>query len=90
MKNDVNDGLSSSSSSSSNRSNYNHEIDDDNNDKDEIFVDEVNVFEPSFLGEVFAFSTSLVVSLSSSIAARARKLKKLNVNIIIQRVNANC
>ena len=88
-KNDVNDDSDSSSSSSSNRSNRNHEVDDDNDDKNEVFVDEIDVFESSSLGEAFVFSTSLVVSLFSFVAARAKELKKLNINIIIQRVDAN-
>ena len=79
-KDDVNDGLDSSSSSNSNR---NHEVDDDDDDGDEVFADEVDVFESSSLGEVFVFSTSLVVSLFSFVAVRARELKKLNVNVII-------
>ena len=76
---DVNDDLDSSSSSNSNR---NHEV-NNNNDEDEVFVDEINVFESSFLDEAFVFSTSLVVSLFNSVAARTKELKKLNVNIII-------
>ena len=81
-KNEVNDDLSSSSNSS-NYSNRNHEIDNDNNWENEALVGEVDVFESSFLDETPAFSTSFVVSLSSSVATRTRKLKKLNVNIII-------
>ena len=75
-KNDVNDGLSSSSSS-----NRNHEV--NNNDENEVFVDEVDAFEPSSPDEAFAFSTSLVVSLFSFVAARIKELKKLNINVII-------
>ena len=82
-KNDVNDDLDNSSSSNSNRSNRNYEVNNNDNDKNEVFVDEINVFESSFLGEAFVFSTSLVVSFFSFVAVRARKLKKLNVNIII-------
>ena len=82
-KNDVNDDLDSSSSSSSNRNNRNHEVDNNDNDKNEIFVDEVDAFESSFLDEVFVFSTSLVVFLSSFVAVRTRELKKLNINVII-------
>ena len=72
----VNDDLSSSSSS-----NRNHEV--NNNDKNEIFVDEIDVFESSSLDEVSVFPTSLVISFFSSVAVRARELKKLNVNVII-------
>ena len=82
-ENDVNNDSDSSSSSSSNRSNRNHEVDDSNNDENEVFVDEVDVFESSFLGEASAFLTSLVVSFSSFVAARTRELKKLNINVII-------
>ena len=82
-KNDVNDDPNSSSSSNSNRNNRNHEVDDGDNDKNEVFVDEVDVFESFSLGEASVFSTSFVVSLSSSVVTRARELKKLNVNVII-------
>ena len=58
-------------------------VDEDNNDKDEVFVDEIDVFESSFLDEVFVFFTSLVVSLSNFVAVRTRKSKKLNINVII-------
>ena len=75
-KNDVNDDLSNSSSS-----NRNHEV--NNNDKNEVFVGEVDVFESPFLDEAFVFSTSLVVSLFSFVAIRTRELKKLNMNVII-------
>ena len=75
-KNDVNDGLSSNSSS-----NRNYEV--NNNDENEIFADEIDVFESSSLDEVFVFSTSPVVSLFNSVAARTKKLKKLNINVII-------
>ena len=79
----VNDGPGSSSSSSSNRSNRNHEVDNDDDDENEVFAGEVDVFGPSSLGEASVFSTSLVVSPSSSVAAKTRELKKLNVNVII-------
>ena len=82
-KNDVNDDLDSSSSSSSNRSNRNHEVSDGDDDEDEVFVDEVDVFEPPSLGGASAFFTSLVVFSFSSVAARTKELKKLNMNIII-------
>ena len=82
-KNNVNDDSNSSSSSSSNRNNRNHEVDDDDDWRDEALVGEVGAFGSSFLGEVLASSTSFVVSPFSSVAARARKLKKLNVNVII-------
>ena len=79
-KDGVNDGLSSSSS---NRNNRNHEVNDNDDDGDEVFADEVGASGPSFLDEAFAFFTSFVVSLSSFVAARAKELKKLNVNVII-------
>ena len=79
-KNDVNDGLSSSSSNHSNR---NHEVDNDNDWRNETLVDEVGAFESPSLDGALASPTSPVASPSSSAAARARELKKLNVNVII-------
>ena len=81
-ENGVNDGLSSSSSNS-NRSNRNHEVDNGDNWGDEALVDEVGAFESSSLGGAFASPTSFVAFFTGFVAARARELKELNVNVII-------
>ena len=86
-KDEVNDDLSSSSSS--NHSNHNYEVNNDDDWENEALADEVGAFESPSLDEAFAFSTSFAVSLFSSVATRAKELKKLNVNVIIQRVDAN-
>ena len=77
----INDDLNSSSSS--NHSNRNHEVDDNDDWGDEALVGEIGAFESFSPGGALASSTSFAVSLSSSVAARAKELKKLNVNIII-------
>ena len=79
----------SDSEDDSNRNN--NEDDDDYNDEDnngddwgdEALVDEVGAFESSFPGGALASSTSFVASFIEFVAARTRKLKELNMNIII-------
>ena len=68
---------------------HNNESNDDDDWGNEALVDEVDAFESFFLDGALAFSTSLVVSFIEFVAARAKELKKLNVNIIIQRVDAD-
>ena len=80
-KNGINDGLSSSSSS--NHSNRNHEVDNDNDWGDEALADEVGVFGSPSPDEALASPASPAVSPFNSAATRAKKLKKLNVNVII-------
>ena len=88
-KNGVNDDPNSSSSSSSNRSNRNHGVDNDDDWENETLVGEIDAFGSSSLDETPASSASPVASFIGFVAARARELEKLNVNIIIQRINAN-
>ena len=85
-KDDVNDDPNSSSSSSSN---HNHEVDNNNNWGDEALAGEVGVFGSPSPDEALASPTSLVASFTGSAAARTRELKKLNMNVIIQRIDAN-
>ena len=79
-KNNVNDDSNSSSSSSSNR---NYEVNNNNNWENETLVDEVGAFESPFPDEALASSASPVASFIEFVVARARELKKLNMNIII-------
>ena len=77
------DGVNDDLSSSSNRSNRNHEVDDDDDWGDEALAGEIGAFGSPSLDGALASPTSFVVSLSSSVAARTRELKKLNINVII-------